>query len=280
MIELKAADGHKLAAYRAEPAGQAARRRGGDPGDLRRQQPHQVGRRRLRGRRLPRHRARDVRPRAARLRHRLLAAGDPGRHRHHAEARLEADDARRRRGDRARRRRRARSASSATAGAAPCRGWPRRALERPRRARCPTTAAACRASSTRSRRCRRCATSASSTSRRRSSSRRTSPGASGDHRALLCGRRSRLQLRPARLLQRREPPSSRASARSSSSASTSAEPPWRCRTANSASPRARSGCAKRKRLEADDRAGGGARPRARCWSRCCSSRSTRRCAAG
>ena len=39
-IELKAADGHKLAAYVAAAVGQAARRRGRDPGDLRRQQPH------------------------------------------------------------------------------------------------------------------------------------------------------------------------------------------------------------------------------------------------
>ena len=57
------------------PGGQAARRHRRDPGDLRRQQPHQVGGRRLRRRRLPRHRAGDVRPRAEELRRRLHAAG-------------------------------------------------------------------------------------------------------------------------------------------------------------------------------------------------------------
>ena len=77
---------------------QSARRHRRDPGDLRREQPHPVGRRRLCRRRLHGHCAGQVRPRAARLRHGLLAARDPGRRGGHAEAGLEADPARRRRG--------------------------------------------------------------------------------------------------------------------------------------------------------------------------------------
>jgi len=69
MIDLKAADGHALKAYLAEPAARRAERRR-RAGNLRRQQPHPLGRRRLRGGRLSRDRAGDVRSRAARLRER------------------------------------------------------------------------------------------------------------------------------------------------------------------------------------------------------------------
>ena len=42
MIELTASDGHKLAAYRADPAGKPRGAHRRHPGDLRRQQPHQA----------------------------------------------------------------------------------------------------------------------------------------------------------------------------------------------------------------------------------------------
>ena len=82
-VDLTAADGFRLAGVSRRSGGHAARRAGRRAGDLRRQQPHPQRVRRLRRRRLCRHRAGALRPLRARRRYRLHAAG------HRARPRIE-----------------------------------------------------------------------------------------------------------------------------------------------------------------------------------------------